>query len=400
MNVEDRLTAALRGTAELVEDRPRPLPTASRRLSTASRRHGIPRFMPAWAALIIALVVLGPFILSDGELTAPVPMSSPSLDIGAAPEFYVAVYRATEVRKSRFEVRSTATGAVLDVNDAGNGEDFVSIASIPDDGREAMSSFYLLTRLGTGIQPGCTRYTIYGVQISADGRFSGWGGGAVMFEALDGTPANLATTPRGDEIAYSYEGCGRKEIVGGTEIHQGTGLVGEPMIAHHWAGSTTIWGAEGEVRNLAYTPDGHSLAVFRRRDAEAGEALRSELLLVRTAEPADTTPLLNRTDGGDGPLVNAMITPDGKRAVAVFGEPDGSGTRLSVAEYPLGEGGPSARDLLEPAVDYPVAGPVLLKQHPSGPELLLQAGDTTLFHGGMVKALVSSTEETPADVAW
>ncbi|GAA0939840.1 hypothetical protein [Actinocorallia libanotica] len=401
MNVEDRLKAALHGTAGLVEDRPRPLPTAA-------RRRRIPRFVPVWAALIVALVMLGPFVLPDGESNAPIPMSSPSLAIGSAPEIYVAIYGATKERKSRFEIRSTATGELRQVNEAGNGESFVSIAAIPDDGKEGISSFYLLTRLGAGTLPGCTKYTVYGLQISADAGFSSWGGSTVTFEAVDGTPANLATTPKGDEIAYSFEGCGRKVIEGDTERYVGgVGVPGVPLFAHHWAGATTTWNAGGKVLNLAYSPDGHSLAMFRLRDAEAGREAQRELLLMRTANPDDTTTLLRwteesgiRKDGAVRRPINAMISPDGKKVVVVFSGPDGSGTRLSVAERPIGGKGLSFREPLTPVVDHPVDGPVLVKQHPSGPELLLQAGATTLFHGGKIKAVIPSIEETPADIAW
>lgn len=399
MNVEDRLKAALHGTADLVEDRPRPLPAAP-------RRRGLPRLMPVWAALIVALVLLGPFVLPDGEPGTPVPLSSPSIDIGSAPKFYVAVYRAAKDRQSRFEIRSTATGELLDVNYAGGKEDFVSIASVPDDGRKEVSSFYLLARVDGGTRPGCAKYTVYDLQISAENGFSSWGGNAIWFEALDGTPANLATTPKGDEIAYSYESCGQKVVEENTVSYIGDGVFGTPMIAHHWAGTTTVWGSEGKVLNLAYSPDGHSLAVFRRRDAEGGRKPQSELLFMRTADPSDTTSLLTGSaselldPAGGHRLSNAMISPDGKEIIAVFGRQNGSGTELSAAEFPVGGGDPRVMDPLEPAIDHPLDGPVSLEQHPSGPELLLQAGDTTIFQGGQVKARIPSTEGTPADISW
>jgi len=400
MNVEDRLRAALHGTADLVEDRPRPLPAVL-------RRRGIPRLLPVWAALVVALVMLGPFVLPDGEPDTPIPVSSPSLDIGAAPEFYVAVFSGEAERLgSRFEVRSTATGELLDTNYAGNGEKFVSIASIPDDGQKEASSFYLLTRLGAGLLPGCTKYTIYSIQISAEGRFTQWGTGSISFEALDGTPANLTTTPKGDEIAYSYKSCGRTVVKGNSTHRIGDGANGERLIAHHWAGTTTFVRAEGKVLNLAYSPDGHSLAVFQRHDAEAGEEPRSELLLTRTANPDDATVLLKEDDdsglvGGDSAtLANAMITPDGKHVVAVFIGEYASGTHLSIGEFSLnGELLRTVRPL-DPPIDGSADDIGRLKQHPSGSQLLLQAGDMTLFHKGEIKALITSDGEDPADLAW
>ncbi|GAA2719406.1 hypothetical protein [Actinocorallia aurantiaca] len=401
MNVEDRLRAALHGTADLVEDRPRPLPAVR-------RGRGITRFLPAWAALVVALVVLGPFVLPDGEPDAPIPASSPSYAIGSAPEFYVAVYGAEEGRPSRFEARSTATGEVRDVNYAGNRESFVSIASIPDDERKGVSSFHLLTRLGPGFQPGCAKYTVYNIGFSAEGRFTQWGTGSISFVALDGTPANLATTPKGDEIAYSYESCGRKVVEGNTEHYVGDGATGERKIAHHWAGTTTIWGAEGKVLNLAYSPDGHSLAVFRQRDIEGGEEPRNELLLMRTADPSDTTSLLEeagnapfQTDGAGPLLSNAMITPDGKKVLTLSSEPHEAGTGYEIKESPLSKGEARSWGLLTAISVESYGNPrTLLKQHPSGPEVLFQIGIKTLMHGSQGTRTITIEEEPPDDLAW
>ncbi|WP_106396882.1 hypothetical protein [Actinocorallia populi] len=400
MNVEDRLKAALQGTAKLVEDRPRPLPAAP-------RRQGLPRFMPAWAALVVALVVLGPFVLPDGEPDAPIPMSSPSLAIGTAPEVYVAVYGATENRKSRFEIRSTATGELRQINEAGNGESFVSIAAIPDDGGKEGNSFYLLTRLGAGTQPRCTQYTVYRIQISTDGNFSSWGTNSITFEALDGTPANLATNSKGDQIAYSYEGCGRKVREGGIETHIGDGLSGEQRIAHHWAGTTTSWYADKLVRNLAYSPDGRTLAAFlQSRDAKDGGAPSAQLRFTNVGNPHSgftderENEIALGADNGFG-LVNAMFSPDGKRIVALRSE-----SRQFVREYkvtglplPRAGGGPRSLGSLKLSVDHPANLHVLMEQHPSSEALLFQVGDTTFLHIGQQSHIIA-IGEAPSDLAW
>lgn len=398
MNVEDRLKAALHGTAGLVEDRPRPLPTAA-------RRRRIPRFVPVWAALIVALVILGPFVLPDGESNAPIPMSSPSLAIGSAPEIYVAIYGATKERKSRFEIRSTATGELRQVNEAGNGESFVSIAAIPDDGKEGISSFYLLTRLGAGTLPGCTKYTVYGLQISADAGFSSWGGGAVTFEAVDGTPANLATNSKGDQIAFSYEGCGRKKVVDGVETQVGDAVTGEQVIAHHWKGTATLWRTWGKVLNLGYSPDGRTLAAFLQpREAKDGEAPSAQLRLTDVSNPrsgfTDGTEneIALGADDGFG-LVNAMLAPDGKSVVALRSEPNRSFTTYKATEFPRTEGGPRALGSLTLAAEDAAEPPFLMKQQPSSEALLVQIGGTTLLHLGR-QSHVIAMGEAPLDLAW
>ena len=401
MNVEDRLKAALHGTAGLVEDRPRPLP------ATTPRRRGIPRFVPAWAAFVVALVMLGPFVLPDGESDAPIPMSSPSIAIGSAPEFYVAIYGATKERKSRFEIRSTATGELRQVNEAGNGESFVSIAAIPDDGKEGSRSFYLLTRLGAGTMPGCTKYTVYRIVITTDGSFSSWGTSSITFEAVDGTPANLATTPKGDEIAYSFEGCGRREIKGGTEHHIGNGVPGETRIAHHWAGTTTFWDAGGRVLNLAYSPYGRTLAAFLQgRAVKDGESPSAQLRLTDVGNPrsgfTDGTEndIVLGADDGFG-LVNAMFSPEGKKIVALRSESRQFVTEYKVTEFPLpgAGGGPRSLGSLKLPVDHPANPHVLMEQHPSSDALLLQVGDTTLLHIGQQGHAIARGE-APADLAW
>ncbi|GAB2830549.1 hypothetical protein GCM10022221_31590 [Actinocorallia aurea] len=376
MNVEDRLRAALRGTADLVEDRPRPLPAARRRIG---RRFVV----PAWSALAAAVVMLTPSALPDhpGGPGGPDAVASADGGIGAAPQFFVAIYPATEFREARWESRRTASGEVLGGAPAGPGEMYVSVTGVPEHRAAAARSFLLLTRTGEGSRPGCARYRVYAIHLDDDGRFLSWNPEDVDFEAADGAPAHLATTAKGDEIAYSYRECG---------------VPGGQRIAHHWNGTTTTWDAGGSVLSLAYTPDGQGVVVFQRGD-DGGE-----LLVSRTYDPSDTTVLLREHAKalGDhaGDLLSAGLTPDGERITAVLGAPAGGVSVLRVAE--LRKNG----DLLgvtyrEPAVETPRDGAVQVDQHRGGPELLVQAGGTILLPGSVSKAVVLD-DPPPTDLAW
>jgi hypothetical protein len=397
MNVEDRLRAALHGTADLVEDRPRPLPTVRRRR---------PWLMPLWSALVVALVVAVPFGLPERKATAPVPpdpaagtdspgitvrTAPPNFTIGAAPKFYVTVYRGQGGERSRFEVRSTDTGAVQGTNYADSGESFLAIAPVPEPVTAKARYFYLLARVGESTSSGCAKYTIRHLSISAEYGFDNWSTSSLDFEAADGGPMALATTPAGDEVAYSFRDC-RED--------------GGWRIGHRWAGTTTTWSTGGKaVQNLAYFPDGQTLAAsLRSTGMETGEAPHVELRLTRVGDPragfADGTENIVVL-GPSGDLVDAMITPDGRKALALRRRPRTTGPGYELQEFPLGEGVSRSRGPLPMAVaDGPENLRTLLKQHPSGQEVLFQLGDETILHGSQGSSITKTGEEAPDDLAW
>jgi hypothetical protein len=388
MNVESRLRAALQNTAELVEDRPRPLPLAR-------RRNPMAMFAPIWVAVAVTAVVIASFVIRDqSRLGDPIPSSSPhAVSVGSAPNYYLAVYRATAGKASRVDVVSTATGEVLFVHAAGNNEDFVAVTSvpgreeIPKSGEKGVSSFYLLTRVGASGREGCGTYSIRDILMSPEGKFLQWGTHDLEFEARDNEQMLLATTKAGDEIAYTYRGCGDDE----------------PLLAHRWAGTTTTWGSANPVTSLAYTSDGQSLIIGRQASYGKDDLQSVELWTMKTRDPgfSPESGRLLLTDNKDiDTLYHATISSDGTQVIALF-QRTGSSTPLSVAEFSLKTGRTSrflgwfdqqTIDLRQLSVD-PDA---------SGKNLLIRSWDRIVIMGAgyptVIRTLTASDQ--PTDVAW
>jgi hypothetical protein len=390
MNTESRLRAALKNTAELVEDRPRGLPVVRRR----NRR---PMFAPAWAAVAITAVVIASFVIRDqGELGDATTSSSPqAVGLGSSPKFYLAVYRATAGRAARFETLSTATGELLDVNKAGNHEDFIAAESVPKAavvpkaGVKGAEYFYLLARVGAGASSsGCGDYAIRRLQFSSGGKFLSWGTTDLEFEARDNEPMQLATTKAGDEVAYSYRDCAS----------------GELQVAHRWNGTTTTWGSEKPVTSLAYTPDGQSLIIGRQTAyGKDGFQTKGELWTMKTRDPGfepGQGQLLLATNKDIALLSNATISSDGTEVIAVFVR-TGSFIPFSVAKFSLKTGKTSrflgwfdqqATDLTQQSIDPDAPGK----------NVLIRSGNKIVIMGSgypIVSRILTGPDQ-PIDVAW
>ncbi|QXJ21778.1 hypothetical protein AGRA3207_002665 [Actinomadura graeca] len=309
--IEDRLRDALRATADMVDERPRPLPARRR-----PRRERIARVAPLRGWVLPLCAVLAVLALIAGLVGFRELVREPERrlqKVPTMPRFLFASYLGEGGGPSRVEVRDPRTGRLLGSSAAPQGRTYLDLAA-SGDGR----TLFALMREQTAERCGSTivRFT-----VSETGRLGGHR--PVPGSAVTGIPydnGSLAVSANGDRLAYTVASCT-------ADVPLGKAAMGNRLVVLDTdSGTRREWletqnAADGE---LSLSGSGEWLFFVRSRPVGGSQtrprtALELRRLPVATAAPGQVT-AASRT---------VRTIAEGRRVTGVAAGPDGHSVMIT-----------------------------------------------------------------------